>query len=152
TTAASQLPGPDDNALAKQLGATPFKRPENGQFRPGTGFGEFYFDETGDTNMTSSANAQYGGWGGVQRLTQSSPSASTGHLSLVYSGDQAHTGFDNVAFFDRDHISFVEDAGDTLHTQRNALDSAYMFDLTQGYCGTGRQPVRWLAEGRDPSA
>ena len=32
----------DANAAAKAAGATPFKRPENGQFRPGTEFQEFY--------------------------------------------------------------------------------------------------------------
>jgi hypothetical protein len=46
---------------------------------------------------------------------------------------------------------FVEDAGDTLHTQRNALDSAYVFDVTHDY-SKGGQPIRMLAEGRDPSA
>ncbi|HEY6796518.1 MAG TPA: hypothetical protein VI248_17725 [Kineosporiaceae bacterium] len=45
----------------------------------------------------------------------------------------------------------MEDAGDTLHTQRKTLDSGYTFDLTNSYA-TGRQPVRFLAEGRDPSA
>jgi hypothetical protein len=49
-------------------------------------------------------------------------------------------------------VTFVEDAGDTLHTQRNALDSAFVWDLTADYSTTGPQPVRWLAEGRDPSA
>jgi hypothetical protein len=37
---------------AKQ--GTPFKRPENGQFRPGSHFKQFFFDETGDTDATSS--------------------------------------------------------------------------------------------------
>src|SRR5262249_17850875 len=45
----------------------------------------------------------------------------------------------------------VEDAGDTLHSQRNGLDSAYLFDLTTDY-STGKQPIRIIAEGRDPSA
>jgi Bacterial protein of unknown function (DUF839) len=139
------------NAAAKQAGATPFKRPENGQFRPGSGFGEFFFDETGDTNATSTANADFGGWGAVQRLTQSGPSADDGTLSLFYKGDQAHSGFDNVAFFDANHIAFVEDAGDTLHTQRNALDSGFLFDVQTDY-SKGDQPLRFLAEGRDPSA
>src|SRR5262249_6102297 len=53
------------NALAKAGNTTPFKRPENGQFRPGSGFREFFFDETGDTNATSTANAAHGGWGAV---------------------------------------------------------------------------------------
>ncbi|MDP9345470.1 MAG: phosphatase, partial [Actinomycetota bacterium] len=52
------------NAAAKAKQATPFKRPENGQFRPGSKFGEFYFDETGDTNSTSPENPYPGGgWG-----------------------------------------------------------------------------------------
>jgi secreted PhoX family phosphatase len=38
----------DANVAAKAAQATPFKRPENGQFQPGTGFGTFFFDETGD--------------------------------------------------------------------------------------------------------
>src|SRR5262249_39245893 len=44
------------NLAAKAANATPFKRPENGQFRPGSQFKEFYFDETGDTNATSPEN------------------------------------------------------------------------------------------------
>jgi secreted PhoX family phosphatase len=151
TTAASAAPGPDDNILARNQGATPFKRPENGQFQPGSQFKTFFFDETGDTNATSSANAQYGGWGTVQKLSQD-PSSDSGTLQLFYYGEQAHSGFDNVAFFDQEQIGFVEDAGDTLHTQRNAFDSAFMFDVSQSYCGTGKQPVRFLAQGRDASA
>jgi hypothetical protein len=92
-----------------------------------------------------------GGWGGIQRLNQASPSADQGRLTVFYIGDIDHTSFDNVAFFDRDHISFVEDRGDTLHTQHNALDSAWMFDVNSpNFCG--RQALRWLAQGRDPSA
>ncbi len=48
--------------LAKANDGTPFKRPENGRFRPGTGFRDFYFDETGDTNATSPENVDEGGW------------------------------------------------------------------------------------------
>ncbi|HEY3018866.1 MAG TPA: hypothetical protein VGJ32_01675, partial [Solirubrobacteraceae bacterium] len=140
------------NALAKAAQATPFKRPENGVFRPGSHFTEFYFDETGDTNATSPENGSAGGWGGVQRLVQASPSAATGKLTLFYRGDQAHTGLDNVTFLSRDKIAFVEDAGDTLHAQRNALDSGYAFDVTTDYSDNARQPVRWVAEGRDASA
>jgi hypothetical protein len=140
------------NALAKAALATPFKRPENGQFQPGSGFGTFLFDETGDTDARSQAGADYGGWGDVQRLDQASPSADTGTLRLFYQGDEAHSGFDNVTFLSRDRVAFVEDAGDTLHTQRNALDSGYALDLGTDYSQPGTQPVRFLAEGRDPSA
>ena len=139
------------NTAAKAAGATPFKRPENGQFRPGTGFREFFFDATGDTNLASDANAGFGGFGGVYRLTQDGPTADHGQLRLFYRGDQAHTGLDNVTFIDRDHVAFVEDAGDTLHAQRNALDSGYLFDVRTDHAG-GAQPVRFLGEGRDASA
>ena len=140
------------NALARAKLATPFKRPENGLFRPGSGFREFYFDETGDTNATTTAGSDFGGFGGVMKLTQSSPSADTGRLMLFYKGDVAHTGFDNVAFWDENRIVFVEDAGDALHGQRNALDSAFLFDLRTDYSNPANQPIRIIAQGRDPSA
>lgn len=143
----------DANALAKAKAATPFKRPENGQFRPSSRFTQFYFDETGDTNADTEAGAAFGGFGGVQKLTQSSPSADSGRITLFYRSDVAHTGFDNVAFFSRDRVGFVEDAGDALHTQRNALDSGFLFDVRRDYSSPhAPQPVRFLAQGRDPSA
>ena len=137
------------NAAAKAALGTPFKRPENGQFRPGTNFSEFIFDTTGDTNALSEAGSTFGGFGALFRLRMSGDS---GILSLLYNSDVAHSGFDNCAFWDADHIVFVEDAGDTLHTQRNALDSAFLFDVNVDYSNPANQPVRILAEGRDPSA
>jgi hypothetical protein len=140
------------NDLAKAAEGTPFKRPENGQFRPGSGFRQFYFDETGDTNATSPENGTAGGWTSIFKLVQKSPSADSGHLSLFYQSKSATVaGLDNVTFLSRNLVTFVEDAGDTLHTQRKALDSGYIWDVTQDY-SEGLQPVRWLAEGRDPSA
>jgi hypothetical protein len=67
------------NTLAKAADGTPFKRPENGQFRPGSGFKQFFFDETGDTNATSVENGDKatgaggaGGWGDCEtRLSRS---------------------------------------------------------------------------------
>jgi hypothetical protein len=137
--------------LAKAAGATPFKRPENGLFQPGSKFRKFFFDETGDTNATSPENGAAGGWGSIMELSQKDPSASTGTLTMLYLSDEAHSGLDNVAFLSRDAITFCEDAGDTLHGQRNALDSAYVWDVGADY-STGLEPTRWLAEGRDPSA
>ncbi|MBZ5675213.1 MAG: DUF839 domain-containing protein [Acidobacteriia bacterium] len=134
---------------ARAKNGTPFKRPENGQFRPGSNFTEFYFDETGDTDNLTPAGATYGGFGAIFKLALS---GNNGQLSLVYnSPDAVHAGFDNCAFWDADHIVFVEDAGDTLHGQRNALDSAWLFDLKTSYAH-GAQPIRILAEGRDASA
>src|SRR5262249_11214027 len=67
--------------------------------------------------------------------------------------DVGHTGFDNAAFWTRDEIVFVEDRGDTLHTQANMLDSAFLFDVRVDYGAPGApQPIRILAQGRDPSA
>jgi hypothetical protein len=143
----------DANALAKAADGTPFKRPENGQFRPGSGFTQFYFDETGDTNATSPENGTAGGWTSIFKLRQTSPSADSGELSLFYQSTSATVaGLDNVTFLSRNLVTFVEDAGDTLHTQRKALDSGYIWDVTKDYSDSNNQPVRWLAEGRDPSA
>jgi hypothetical protein len=142
----------DANALAKIKLATPFKRPENGVFRPGSRFTEFYFDETGDTNTQTEAG-DYGGFGAIMKLAQRSPSADTGVLSLFYKGDAAHSGLDNVAFWDENRIVFAEDAGDSMHTQRNALDSMYMFDVRTNYADpSAAVPLRILAQGRDASA
>jgi hypothetical protein len=140
----------DANALAKAAGATPFKRPENGVFRPGTNFREFYFTVTGDTNANSPANAGFGGWGGVFKLEQAAAGADKGRLSLFFRGDADHTGLDNIAFIDRDHVAVVEDRGDGLHTQRGMFDSGYLLD-TQSRAGAV-SPVRFLAEGRDSAA
>ena len=142
----------DANALAKAKLGTPFKRPENGQFRPGTSFKEFYFDETGDTTALTEAGAGFGGFGGVFKLVQASASANAGTLSLLYLGDQAHTGFDNCTFLSKNQVVFVEDAGDTLHGQRNALDSGFSVDVSVDYSNPANQPVRLIAQGRDPSA
>jgi hypothetical protein len=147
---------------ARAAGATPFKRPENGVFRPGSGFSDFYFTETGDTDRRSPANDssrttdssvaapdnRYGGLGGVFHLAQSSPSADTGTLTLAVKGDLAHTAFDNLAFLTGHLLAVVEDAGDTLHGQRNALDSGYLYDVSL----PAPPAVRFLKEGRDPSA
>jgi len=138
--------------LARAAKATPFKRPENGVFQPGSHFERFFFDETGDTNATSPENATAGGWGSIFELTQIDPSANTGTLSLFYKGDEAHAAFDNVTFLSREAVTFVEDAGDTLHGQRNALDSGWIWNVETNYANSANQPVRWLAEGRDSAA
>ena len=141
-------------AAAKAADATPLKRPENGVFRPGTDFREFYFTETGDTTSTSTLP---GAFGGVFRLSQASPSANRGSISIAAVGNLAHTGLDNIAFLTRDDLLVVEDAGDSLHEQRSALDSGFLYHLGLNQGGQTKQgkaprPVRWLAEGRDASA
>lgn len=141
------------NAAAKAVDATPFKRPENGVFRPGTKFGEFEFTETGDTNATSPENGGgAGGWGTVQKLVQRSPSADTGTLTVLYASVAATSGFDNIQFLSRDDLGVVQDAGDTLHGQLETLDSGFVIDARTDYSNPSNQPTRWLAEARDPSA
>ena len=140
------------NTLALAKGGTPFKRPENGQFRPGSNFRDFFFDETGDTNATSPENDTAGVWGSVFELHQSKPTSDTGTLSLFFKADEATAAFDNVTFLSKDLVTFVQDAGDTLHGQANALDSGWVLDVTKDYSQPGVRPLRWLAEGRDPSA
>jgi hypothetical protein len=141
----------DANALAKAMNATPFKRPENAQFRPGRQFREFFFDATGDTDAGTEA-AAFGGFGALFKLSQSSPSADSGTLTLFFRGDIDHTAFDNVGFWDKDHIVFVEDRGDGLHTAHNAFDSGWLFDVRSDYSNPNNQPFRLIALGRDASA
>jgi hypothetical protein len=140
------------NTAGKAKHATPFKRPENGVFRPGTRFDEFYFTETRDTNATSVEDDTAGGWGGLFKLVQSDPSAPTGKISVFFKGSRAVSGLDNITFLSRGRVAAGEDAGDLLHGQRNALDSAYAFDVDTDYSAAKNKPVRWIAEGRDPSA
>jgi hypothetical protein len=147
-------PACDANAAAKAAKATPFKRPENGNFQPGEKFTTFFFEETGDTDLRTQAYPGYGGLGAVFKLTQAAgPSANNGAIEPFYIGDPAHTGFDNTAFLTKKDLVFVEDAGDAVHgpapAGRGTFDSAFKFDVTKKYCGTGRQPDRIVAQGRD---
>src|SRR5262249_50786127 len=137
------------NALAKAKQATPFKRPENGEFRPASGFKEFVFTETGDTTAKTEAGSELGGFGALMHLTQVSPDAAEGTIAIAFRGDVEHTGLDNLSFWDRDRVFVVEDAGDGLHSERKGLDSGYLIDLTADYSQPGTKPIRILAEGRD---
>ena len=72
------------------------------------------------------------------KLTQpNGPSANIGTLTIFYKSRPGARAFDNTTFLSRDQITFVEDAGDTLHTQRNALDSGYTFDVKLNYAEPG---------------
>ena len=143
----------DANAAAHAQAATPFKRPENGVFRPGKGFREFYFSETGDTNADSKAGVEKGGFGGVFVIRQAAASADEGEIALVLRGDKEHNGFDNVTFWSADELMVAEDAGDRMHHQRGTFDSAYLIDLRVDHGGAAA-PIakRIIAQGRDASA
>jgi len=137
----------DANAAAKKAGATPFKRPENGVFVPGTNFQSFVFDETGDTDATSGnvpALAERGAWGSFFRV-DFPPGNSIGSLRIVVTGDANHASFDNVTFATGQTFLATEDRGDGLHDQLNLLDSVWAYDLSVPN-DPGR---RLIALGRD---
>jgi Bacterial protein of unknown function (DUF839) len=144
----------DANALAKALGATPFKRPENGQFQPGSHFQAFFFDVTGDTDNRAGTDpvlAARGAWGGIFRVDLDG-SREAGHISLVVLGDADHASFDNLTFVDdKDTILVAEDRGDTLHDQLNKLDSIWAYKLDRQH-PERNIALRFLALGLDQLA
>lgn len=140
----------DANAAAKTAGATPFKRPENLQFRPGSGFGTFYFDSTGDTSKDSGSVpdlAARGAWGAIFRV-DIAPTSDNGKISIVVLGSAVRAAFDNVAFLDENTLLVAEDRGDTLHRQLNRLDSIWAFDIRK----QNPHGARLLALGRDSAS
>jgi Alkaline phosphatase PhoX len=144
----------DANALAKAAGATPFKRPENGQFQPGSHFQTFFFTITGDTDNRAGVQpelAARGTWGGIFRVDLDA-SRDTGHISLVVLGDADHASFDNITFVDdRDTVLVAEDRGDTLHDQLNKLDSIWAYKLDQHHPDRSIA-TRFVALGEDRMA
>jgi Bacterial protein of unknown function (DUF839) len=133
------------NAAAKAAGATPFKRPENAQFLPGSKFLTFFFDPTGDTDSGAGtpALAARGSWGSIFRVDLDE-GRDTGKLSILVLGNADHASFDNLTFADDHTLLATEDRGDTLHVQLNKLDSVWAF-ATDGSAA----PRRFVALGRD---
>jgi hypothetical protein len=134
------------NAAAKAAGATPFKRPENAQFFPGSGFLTFFFDPTADTDADAGntpALAARGSWGSIFRVDLAAD-RNTGTISIFVLGDANHASFDNLTFADDHTLLAAEDRGDTLHKQLNKLDSVWAF-ATDGSAA----PRRFVALGRD---
>ncbi|HEY4271064.1 MAG TPA: hypothetical protein VGM65_03595 [Candidatus Udaeobacter sp.] len=141
----------DANALAKAAGATPFKRPENGQFQPGSHFQTFFFDITGDTDNVAGSDpvlAARGAWGGLFRVDLAA-NRETGNISLVVLGDADHAAFDNITFADdKDTVLLTEDRGDTLHDQLNTLDSIWAYKLNRQHPNRNLA-ARFVALGLD---
>src|SRR5215510_8212225 len=144
----------DANALAKAAGATPFKRPENGQFQPSSNFQTFFFDVTGDTDNTAGTDpvlAARGAWGGLFRVDLDA-NRETGHISLVVLGDADHASFDNVTFVDdEDTILLAEDRGDALHDQLHKLDPIWAYRLNRQH-PERNIASRFVALGQDKLA
>jgi hypothetical protein len=136
----------DANALAKAANATPFKRPENGQFLPNSGFRTFIFDVTGDTDANAGNDpelAARGAWGGIFRVDLD-PSRDHGRIGIIVLGDADHSSFDNVTFTSRTTLLAAEDRGDTLHDELDKLDSVWAYDVTLANPG-----ARFVALGQD---
>jgi len=138
----------DANAAAKAANATPFKRPENGVFKPDGKFRDFYFTETGDTDLRSEVGQAGGAFGGIFHVRMDKKSSTKGHIELFYLADSAHGGLDNIQFLTKRTLVAVQDFGDTAHTQTGVLDSAFAFDTS----GHAPNPRRLIGEGRDASA
>ena len=139
----------DANATAKVAGATPFKRPENMAWLPGSNFTTFFFDPTGDTDNLSSGVpelAARGAWGSIFRVDLLQKD--DGQISIFVLGDQEHSSFDNLAFADEKTLLAAEDRGDTLHDQLNTLDSVWAFSLP----GPLPKAIRFIALGRDATS
>ncbi len=139
----------DANAAAKAAEATPFKRPENAKFLPGSDFQTFFFCPTGDTNADAgnvASLAARGSWGSIFRVDLNSD-RETGLISILVLGDADHASFDNLSFADSRTILATEDRGDTLHMQLNKLDSVWAFPI-----GGWGKPRRLVALGRDATS
>ena len=150
----------DANDAAKAAGATPFKRPENIAWLPVSDFRSFFFDPTGDTDAPTSqvpALAARGSWGSIFRVDlrqeedeggdeQGEQGQDDGRISIFFLGDQDHNSFDNLTMANEHTLLAAEDRGDTLHTQLDALDSIWAFDVRKG------TSLRFLALGRDATS
>lgn len=133
---------------ARDAGATPFKRPENMAWLPGSDFHTFFFSTTGDTHMAPGMFpdlAARGVWGAIFRVDQEQnrQDGFDGFLSLFVLGDAGHAGFDNMVFADPTHLLVAEDRNDALHTQLNIYDSVWSYDINT------RQSDRLIALGVD---
>ena len=138
------------NALAKAKGATPFKRPENGQYLPGSNFRTFFFDATGDTDARAGgqpALAARGAWGSIFRVDLNE-AYDAGSISLFFLGDSDHAAFDNLTFATGNLLLAAEDRGDNLHKQLGKLDSLWAFNVAKPHA----TPVRFIALGRDTAS
>lgn len=138
------------NGMAKARGASPFKRPENAQFLPGSNFNTFFFDPTGDTDADAGgqpALAARGSWGSIFRVHFHDRNP-IGKISIAVLGDKNHASFDNLTFADDHTLLAAEDRGDGLHEQLDKLDSVWAFNVR----GHDLNPRRLLALGEDSEA
>ena len=77
-----------------------------------------------------------------------SSDGNSGSISLFALGDATHNSFDNTNFLSKNVMLVTEDRGDGLHTQLNALDSIWAYDVSK----TSASAKRLVALGRDPAS
>src|SRR5262249_46177886 len=115
------------NTAAKAAGATPFKRPENMAWLPGSGFPTLYFSPTGDTDAPTGQISQLaarGAWGSIFRVDlrddddhqgnqddhdDHGGNGKGGAISIFVLVDQDHSSFDNLAFANERQLLATED-------------------------------------------
>ena len=147
---------------AKAAGATPFKRPENMAWLPGSDFNTFFFSPTGDTDAPTGQVPQLaarGAWGALFRVDLGDRHGDDDHdgkgdkghkddgrISIFVLGDQVHNSFDNVAFANERQLLAAEDRGNALHQQLQTFDSVWAYDVETG------KVLRFIALGRDAAA
>ena len=129
----------DANKIAKAKAATPLKRPENGLFRPAR-ISPNSCSTRPATPMPIPRQAR-----NMAALVECSssrrhrPRRPRARIALVYRGKKAIRGSTISPSGPPTRWMFVEDAGDKLHSQRNALDSGYVVDLTADYSKEGTE-------------
>ncbi|MBA3912361.1 MAG: hypothetical protein H0X25_00535 [Acidobacteriales bacterium] len=139
----------DANAAAKTALGTPFKRPENLAFLPGSNFATLYFSATGDTDSLSGNVpdlAARGAWGSIFRVNTSAD-GKTGSIGIFVLGDSVHNSFDNLTFADSTQLLAAEDRGNTLHSELNTLDSIWSYPV-----GGTTSTLRFVSLGRDTTS
>ena len=94
----------------------------------------------------------YGGFGGIFRSTAGRRRATRARSRSSSAATPTHTGLDNIAFFDRTASRSSRTTGDALHTQLERARLGVPVRRRRGLRDAATQPLRFLAEGRDPSA
>jgi len=143
------------NTLAKTVGATPLKRPENLRFVPGRAFKSLVVTLTGDTDQragTYPGAAERGAWGSLLRIDMKHSASDTATVRTIEVGDATHASQDSITFLSKDILLTGEDRGDTLHQQLNALDSSWAWDITKPIGSINADAQRLIAQGRDPES
>ena len=144
----------DANALAKAARRTPFKRPENGLFRPGIELPRVLL------RRDRRHQRRHRGRRGVRRLRRvfkldaGGPSADARRAARSFYHGDRRTPASTTSRSGRENQIVVRRGRAATRCTPSATRStpATLFDVDADYSKPGAQPVRFLAEGRDASA